>query len=35
MTRLIEWIDAFLLNFVEYAELEAHEIWESETDNLW
>lgn len=35
MTWLINWVDGFLLKFVEYAELEAHDIWDSETDNLW
>lgn len=35
MTWLINWLDGLLLSFVEHAELEAHDIWDSETDNLW
>jgi len=35
MIRVIEWIDRLLLAFVEFAERESSDIWDSETDNLW
>jgi len=35
MAWIVYCIDILLLNFIEYAERESHDIWGSETDNLW